>query len=64
MSFLKNRLALLRSLIQGEVAHTGPAYVAVDVTRRCNIHCLGCFFHCTQGTQAHARESSGEGHAL
>lgn len=34
--------------MHGERAYTGPPYVTLDVIRRCNIRCLGCFFHCTQ----------------
>ncbi len=36
---------LLRGLIKGDMAYTGPFYVTVDLTRRCNLHCLGCRFH-------------------
>jgi MoaA/NifB/PqqE/SkfB family radical SAM enzyme len=32
-------------LCHGEYAYTGPFYVTLDVTRRCNLHCLGCRFH-------------------
>ena len=29
----------------GETAKTGPAYVDVDLTNRCNLRCLGCPYH-------------------
>ena len=29
----------------GEIAHTGPFYATVDVTCRCNIHCVCCLYH-------------------
>ena len=45
---LRSRAALLRGLIDGEAAYTGPAWIALDMTRRCNNVCLGCFFHCVQ----------------
>jgi MoaA/NifB/PqqE/SkfB family radical SAM enzyme len=45
---VSNRLALLRGLLHGEAVYAGPAWVALDVTRRCNNVCLGCFFHCVQ----------------
>jgi MoaA/NifB/PqqE/SkfB family radical SAM enzyme len=45
---LETKLALLRGLINGEDAHTGPAYLILDLTRRCNNICLGCFSHCMQ----------------
>lgn len=36
---------LLRGLLGGEVAYIGPFYVLMDVTRRCNLRCVGCRFH-------------------
>jgi MoaA/NifB/PqqE/SkfB family radical SAM enzyme len=45
---LRSRVALLRGLIDGEAAYTGPVWIALDMTRRCNNVCLGCFFHCVQ----------------
>lgn len=48
MAGLASKVALLRGLINGERAHTGPAYAVVDLTRRCNCVCLGCFTHCIQ----------------
>ena len=44
----KEKLKLLRGLLQGEIAYGGPSYLVLDVTRRCNIRCRGCFFHCIQ----------------
>lgn len=43
------KLALLLGIIEGTRAYTGPSYVMLDVIRRCNIRCIGCFFHCPQG---------------
>jgi len=48
MAGLAIKMALLRGLIDGERAYTGPAYAIVDLTRRCNSVCLGCFTHCIQ----------------
>ncbi len=45
MATLKEKVMLLRGLINGEVASTGPFFATVDVTRRCNMHCLGCQYH-------------------
>ena len=45
MATLKSRLALLAGLLNGERAYTGPAWLVLDVTRRCNTVCLGCYFH-------------------
>jgi MoaA/NifB/PqqE/SkfB family radical SAM enzyme len=45
MASLRTKLRLLRGLLDGEVARTGPAWLAVEVTRRCNLTCLGCRFH-------------------
>jgi len=44
----KEKLKLFRGLLQGEIAYGGPSYLVLDVTRRCNIRCRGCFFHCIQ----------------
>jgi MoaA/NifB/PqqE/SkfB family radical SAM enzyme len=48
MASLKTKMAMLSGIIQGQKAYTGPPYVVLDIIRRCNIHCLGCFFHCLQ----------------
>ena len=48
MATLKSKLALLRGLLSRDTAYTGPAWVSLDVTRRCNTVCLGCFYHCIQ----------------
>jgi radical SAM protein with 4Fe4S-binding SPASM domain len=36
---------LLKGLISGDIARTGPFYVAVDLTRRCNLQCPDCQYH-------------------
>jgi len=48
MQLMKRRLNLLRGLIHGERSFSGPDWVALDITRKCNNICLGCFFHCVQ----------------
>jgi MoaA/NifB/PqqE/SkfB family radical SAM enzyme len=48
---VRSRLGLLRGLIDGERAYTGPAYVTLDMTTRCNSVCLGCLYHCAQPRQ-------------
>jgi len=45
MATLPQKVKLLRGLLTGERAYTGPFYVTVDVTRRCNLRCLGCRYH-------------------
>jgi len=45
MATLPQKVNLLRGLLTGERAYTGPFYVTVDVTRRCNLNCLGCRYH-------------------
>jgi MoaA/NifB/PqqE/SkfB family radical SAM enzyme len=42
---LLQKYRLLRGLCTGDRARTGPFYVTLDVTRRCNLRCLGCRFH-------------------
>jgi len=45
---LKEKLKFLRGLLHGEIAYNMPPYLILDITRRCNIRCRGCFFHCIQ----------------
>jgi MoaA/NifB/PqqE/SkfB family radical SAM enzyme len=45
MATLHETIELLKGLITGEIAQTGPFYVTVDVTRRCNLRCPGCRYH-------------------
>jgi len=59
MATFKQKVQLLRGLIDGKAAYTGPFYVDVDVTRRCNMHCLGCQYHSSK-----TRKSSLSDHAL
>jgi radical SAM protein with 4Fe4S-binding SPASM domain len=40
-------------LLNGKFAYTGPFYVRVDLTRRCNLRCLGCPYH-SPGGKGHA----------
>ena len=48
MADLLQKYRLLRGLCTGERAFTGPFFVTLDVTRRCNLRCLGCRFHSTE----------------
>lgn len=45
MASLYQKFKLLQGLLSGEFAYTGPFHVMVDVTRRCNLQCIGCRFH-------------------
>lgn len=58
MATLKKMVKLLRGVINGEVAYTGSFYVDVDITRRCNMNCLGCQYHSskTKGPSPGVRE--------
>lgn len=42
---LKRRFGLLRGLVDGETANTGPFWADLDITCRCNLRCLGCLYH-------------------
>ena len=42
---LPEKVKLLRGLLSGDRAWTGPFFVAVRLTQRCNLHCIGCAFH-------------------
>jgi len=45
---LKQKIQLLRGLIDGEVAYRGPLYVQINPTNVCNLHCYGCRFHSSE----------------
>jgi len=45
MSQLFDKVGLLRGLLTREAAFAGPFAVTVDVTRRCNLRCVGCPCH-------------------
>jgi uncharacterized Fe-S radical SAM superfamily protein PflX len=45
MVTLLQKLKLLRGFLSGENAYIGPLSAVVDVTRRCNLVCVGCQFH-------------------
>ena len=45
MATLRQKVQLLRGLIDGEIAHTGPFYVQVNPTNLCNLQCQGCRYH-------------------
>lgn len=40
-----DKIRLLRGLLHGERTYNGPFWLTVDVTRRCNLQCLGCPCH-------------------
>jgi len=43
-TFFQKRM-LLKGLLSGATAYTGPFHAMIDVTRRCNLRCVGCRFH-------------------
>ncbi len=45
MATLIKKLRLLQGLLTGKTAFTGPFHMMVDVTRRCNLRCIGCRYH-------------------
>ncbi len=45
MATLYQKTKLFMGLLTGEAAYTGPFYVTVDLTSRCNLRCLGCPYH-------------------
>jgi MoaA/NifB/PqqE/SkfB family radical SAM enzyme len=42
MPKLSKSFQLVMGLLDRDIAHTGPFYVNIDVSQRCNIRCLGC----------------------
>ncbi len=49
MAALLNKVKLLKGLVLGGKAFTGPFYVTIDVTRCCNISCACCRWHSPYG---------------
>lgn len=45
MATIPQKVNLLRGLLTGDQAYTGPIYVTLDITRRCNLQCVGCIYH-------------------
>lgn len=45
MATLIEKARLLQGYLQGDVAYAGPFWVIAVITRRCNLHCVGCRFH-------------------
>jgi MoaA/NifB/PqqE/SkfB family radical SAM enzyme len=45
MATLYKKVKLLQGLLNGEEAQTSPFFVAVDLTRRCNLRCPCCPYH-------------------
>ena len=45
MAKLAHKVRVIQGLLGGDTARMGPLYVSVAVTRRCNLHCVGCIFH-------------------
>jgi MoaA/NifB/PqqE/SkfB family radical SAM enzyme len=49
MTTFTQKFGLLSGLLNGEQAYTGPFFVDIDITERCNLHCLGCPYHSAPG---------------
>lgn len=45
MVSFREKIKLLKGLCKGDIAYNGPFYAAVDITRRCNLKCIGCRTH-------------------
>ena len=45
MADFYKKAKLLHGLLTGEAAKTGPFFVDIDLTSRCNLNCLGCVYH-------------------
>lgn len=45
MATFRGKTLLLKGLLKGDTACAGPFYVAVEITRRCNLNCLCCRCH-------------------
>jgi len=45
MVTFRKKIKFLHGLLSGDVAKTGPFFVDIGLTARCNLHCLGCPYH-------------------
>jgi MoaA/NifB/PqqE/SkfB family radical SAM enzyme len=45
MATFYKKMKLLQGLLSQEMAYTGPFYLTMDLTRRCNLRCYGCRYH-------------------
>ncbi len=45
MATFYQKTNLLKGLITGNIARTGPFYVTIDLTCRCNLQCPDCQYH-------------------
>jgi len=45
MVTFRKKIKFLHGLLSGDVAKTGPFFVDIGLTVRCNLHCLGCPYH-------------------
>ena len=48
MVTLSEKMTLLRGLLTTKMAYGAPFYVTIDITRRCNLQCVGCRFRPSQ----------------
>lgn len=51
------KIQLLRGVAHGRIAFTGPFFIEIDVTSRCNMNCLGCQYHSSQSRGFSAGDS-------
>lgn len=45
MATFRNKLDLLKALFSANAGRTDPFFISIDITRRCNLHCVGCAYH-------------------
>ena len=58
MATFLQKARLLKGFLTGEIAYAGPFFVTIDVTRRCNLQCLGCRFHSPEATMPSVGDQS------
>ncbi len=57
MTTFGDKMRLLKGLCgAGEKAFNGPFYATVDITRRCNLRCIGCRYHSLEGAVHSGRD--------
>jgi MoaA/NifB/PqqE/SkfB family radical SAM enzyme len=58
MATFLQKARLLKGFLTGEITYAGPFFVTIDVTRRCNLQCLGCRFHSPEATMPSVADQS------
>ena len=57
MATFYEKIKLFQGLFTQEVAYTGPFFLTMDLTRRCDLRCYGCRYHSPHGMIATTKDN-------